>query len=105
MTNDLVIKALKNAYCNQSPDKDKQLIFHSDLGSQYTSNDLKGLCKEFNITQSFSKIGRIESFRSSIKKDEICKTHTVPSKKLIELFLNISNDDITEKGYTPQLIT
>ena len=37
MTNDLVVKALKNAYYSQSPDKDKQLIFHSDLGSQYTS--------------------------------------------------------------------
>ena len=33
MTNDLVVKALKNAYYSQSPDKNKQLIFHSDLGS------------------------------------------------------------------------
>ncbi|WP_353505396.1 IS3 family transposase [Clostridium sp. Marseille-Q2269] len=57
MTNDLVVKALKNAYFSQSPHKNKQLIFHSDLGSQYTSNDLKELCKKFNITQSFSKKG------------------------------------------------
>ena len=77
MTNNLVIKALKNAYYSQSPDKNKQLIFHSDLGSQYTSNDLKKLCKEFNIIQSFSKKGCpydnacIESFHSSIKKEEI----------------------------------
>ncbi len=77
MTNDLVVKSLKNAYCSQSPDKDKQLIFHSDLGSQYTSNDLKELCKNFNITQSFSNKGCpydntcIESFHSSIKKEEI----------------------------------
>lgn len=55
MTNDLVVKALKNAYYSQFPDKNKQLIFHSDLGSQYTSNDLRELCKEFNIIQSFSK--------------------------------------------------
>ena len=74
MTNDLVVKALKNAYYSQSPDKDKQLIFHSDLGSQYTSNDLKDLCKEVNITQSFSKNGCpydntcIESFHSFYKK-------------------------------------
>jgi putative transposase len=34
MTNDLVIKSLKNAYYSQFPDKNKQLIFHSDLGSQ-----------------------------------------------------------------------
>lgn len=43
----------------------------------YISNDLKELCKEFNITQSFSKKGFpydnacIESFHSSIKKEEI----------------------------------
>ncbi|MGU8806692.1 IS3 family transposase [Clostridium perfringens] len=77
MTNDLVVKALKNAYYDQNPDKNKPLIFHSDLGSQYTSNDLKELCKEFNIIQSFSKKGCpydnacIESFHSSIKKEEI----------------------------------
>ena len=77
MTNNLVIKALKNAYYSQNPDKNKPLIFHSDLGSQYTSNDLKELCKEFNIIQSFSKKGCpydnacTESFHSSIKKEEI----------------------------------
>ena len=37
MTNYLVTKALKNAYYSQSPDKNKKLIFHSDLGSQYWS--------------------------------------------------------------------
>ena len=53
MTNDLVVKALKNAYYNQNPNKNKHIIFHTDLGSQYTSNDLKELCKEFNIIQSY----------------------------------------------------
>ncbi|MBU5314983.1 DDE-type integrase/transposase/recombinase [Clostridium bornimense] len=77
MTDDLVIKALKRAYHNQNPHKDNKLIFHSDLGSQYTSNDLKDLCKEFSIVQSFSKKGCpydnacIESFHSSIKKEEV----------------------------------
>ena len=37
MTNDLVVKALKNAYYNQNPNKNKHIIFHTDLGSQYTS--------------------------------------------------------------------
>ena len=43
----------------------------------YTSNDLKEICKKLNITQSFSKKGCpydnacIESFHSSIKKEEI----------------------------------
>ena len=76
MTDDLIIKVLKRAYYNQNPYKDNKLIFHSDLGSQYTSNDLKDLCKEFSIVQSFSKKGCpydnacIESFHSSIKKEE-----------------------------------
>ncbi|WP_394903245.1 DDE-type integrase/transposase/recombinase [Clostridium butyricum] len=38
MTNDLVIKSLRNAYYKQNHDKNKPLIFHTDLGSQYTSN-------------------------------------------------------------------
>ncbi|URZ02338.1 IS3 family transposase ISBce13 [Clostridium felsineum] len=77
MTNELVVKALKKAYSSQNPDRNKKLIFHSDLGSQYTSKDLKELCNEFNIVQSFSKKGCpydnacIESFHSSIKKEEI----------------------------------
>ena len=77
MTNELVKKALSNAYYSQVPDKNKKLIFHTDLGAQYTSNDLKELCKKFNIIQSFSKKGCpydnacIESFHSSIKKEEI----------------------------------
>ncbi len=68
---------MKNAYCSQSPDKDNQLIFHGDLGFQYTSNDLKGLCKKFNITQSFSKKDSlydsacIEYFHPSIKRVNI----------------------------------
>ncbi|MCS4570182.1 DDE-type integrase/transposase/recombinase [Clostridium perfringens] len=37
--------------------KDNKIIFHSDLGSQYTSNDMKNLCNEFNIIQSFSQKG------------------------------------------------
>ena len=77
MTNDLVVRALRNAYYSQAPDNSKQLIFHSDLGSQYTSKDLKELCKDFNITQSFRKKGCpydnacIESFHSSLKKEEV----------------------------------
>lgn len=53
MTDNLVVKALNNAYYSQSP-SDK-LIFHSDLGSQYTSNDMKSLCKKLKITQSFEE--------------------------------------------------
>ncbi|HAT4163707.1 TPA: transposase, partial [Clostridioides difficile] len=50
---------------------------HSDLGSQYTSNDMKNLCNEFNIIQSFSQKGCpydnacIESFHAVLKKEEV----------------------------------
>lgn len=77
MTNELVSIALSNAYYTQYPDKNKDLIFHSDLGSQYTSNELKELCNKFNIKQSFSKKGCpydnacIESFHPVIKKEEV----------------------------------
>ena len=86
MTNDLVVKALKNAYYSQNPNKDKSLILHSDLGSQYTSNYLKELFRKFNILQSFSKKGcpydtaYIESFHSSIRKEKI---YTIFFNKLI----------------------
>ncbi|WP_300376034.1 DDE-type integrase/transposase/recombinase, partial [Clostridium sp.] len=51
MTNDLVMAALKNACYLQGIDKNNKIIFHSDLGSQYTSNYMKNLCNEFNIIQ------------------------------------------------------
>lgn len=78
MTTDLVLTALKNSYASQKPPK--AVIFHSDLGSQYTSNDMKEKCKELNIVQSFSKKGYpydnacIESFHAILKKEEVYRT-------------------------------
>ena len=110
MTNDLVVKALKDAYYNQNPNKNKHIIFHTDLGSKYTSNDLKELCKEFNIIKSFSKKGCpydnacIESFHSSIKKEEIYRnTYRTFEEANIAIFkykeeiANYNLDDSKEK--------
>ena len=75
MTNDLVMEALEKAYSSQNPNK--PVIFHTDLGSQYTSNDMKMLCEKLRIIQSFSKKGYpydntcIESFYASLKKEEV----------------------------------
>lgn len=75
MTTELVIKALENAYISQKPDKD--LIFHSDLGSQYTSLEFINCTKNKRIIQSFSKKGcpydnaSIESFHATLKKEEV----------------------------------
>ena len=53
MTNDLVIEALKKACNNRGSIKDG--IFHSDRGSQYTSNAFEKLLCELNIKHSYSK--------------------------------------------------
>ncbi len=75
MTTELVMKALKNAYDTQKPGKD--LILHTDLGSQYTSDKFKSYVKSLNIQQSFSRKGCpydnacIESFHAILKKEEV----------------------------------
>ncbi len=75
MTDDLTIKAMKNAY--KSRNIEVNAIFHSDQGSQYISNDYEQLLKELNIKHSYSKKGypydnaSMESFNSLIKKERI----------------------------------
>lgn len=67
--------ALKNAYKTQRPDK--ELIFHSDLGSQYTSDDFASLINELKMKHSFSYKSNlydnayIESFHAIVKKEEV----------------------------------
>ena len=53
MTNNLVAKTLKNAYYSQRPNKNKLLIFHTDLGSQYTSNEWKDSIQALSYGQPF----------------------------------------------------
>lgn len=75
MTTDLIIRALDNAVIVQKPDEG--LIFHSDLGSQYTSSDFSNYTSKNKIIQSFSKKGCpydnacIESFHAILKKEEV----------------------------------
>lgn len=53
MTDDLVIDAFNKAMINRKLNKD--CIFHSDIGSQYTSNDFEQLLEELKIKHSYSK--------------------------------------------------
>ncbi|MCG7332637.1 IS3 family transposase [Salinicoccus roseus] len=75
MTTELVIKALNNAYITQQPGDG--IIFHTDLGSQYTSDRFAQEIKTFNMKQSFSFKGSpydnacIESFHAILKKEEV----------------------------------
>jgi len=54
MTTELIIKALNNAH--EAPKPGKDLIFHSDLGTQYTS-------------EAFGDV--IQSFHATLKKEEV----------------------------------
>ena len=75
MTTNLIIRSLDNAHTAQIPDEG--LIFHSDLGSQYTSLEFSKCTQNKGITQSFIKKGCpydnacIELFHAVLKKEEV----------------------------------
>jgi transposase InsO family protein len=57
MTRDIVMDALRMAWFRRQPGKQSGLIFHSDRGSQYASQDFRDLLKEYDITSSMSRRG------------------------------------------------
>ncbi|MBJ8032015.1 IS3 family transposase [Bacillus cereus group sp. N21] len=81
MTTNLVVKALENAYYTQKPPEG--LILHTDLGTQYTSQEFQTLLASYKIKPSFSKKGCpydnacIESFHAILKKEEVYRTKYV----------------------------
>lgn len=78
ITAELAIKAVKNA-CMNIPNT-KGIILHSDLGSQYTSEEFESYLRNLGIEHSFSRKGNpydnacIESFHSILKKEEVYTT-------------------------------
>ncbi|PFE03384.1 IS3 family transposase [Bacillus cereus] len=85
MTTNLVVKALENAYYAQKPPEG--LILHTDLGTQYTSQEFQTILANYKITPSFSKKGCpydnacIESFHATLKKEEVYRTKYVTFKQ------------------------
>jgi len=75
MTSQLVIDSLNNAIMDRKPAAG--LIFHSDRGSQYASNNFRELLKNNNIIQSMSGKGNCydnavaESFFHTLKTELI----------------------------------
>ena len=75
MTAELVISAFNKAKIIR--EKTQGMIFHSDLGSQYTSNEFEKLLVENNVKHSYSKKGypydnaSMESFNAILKKEEV----------------------------------
>lgn len=84
MTTELIIKALENAYYTQKPGEG--LIFHSDLGTQYTSDEFAKAIKKFKMTHSFSYKGSpydnacMESFHAILKKEEVNHVQYIDAK-------------------------
>ncbi|WP_338113337.1 IS3 family transposase [Paenibacillus artemisiicola] len=75
MTTDLVLEALKRAHAAKRPGKD--LLHHSDRGSQYASNEYREYLKKLGIKASMSRRGNcydnacIEAFHSILKRELI----------------------------------
>lgn len=70
----LTINTFKDAFENRG--RPNELSFHSDQGSNYTSNDFRDLLRVLKVNQSFSHAGNpydnacVESFFSSFKREE-----------------------------------
>lgn len=94
MDTDLVLKTLESAVKNRTITGD--LIIHTDLGSQYTSDDYNQRLTELHIRHSYSRMGcpydnaPMESFHASLKKECV---YPVPVLKIMKLplpsFLNM----------------
>lgn len=86
----LVIDTFKKAFALRN--KPENLIFHSDRGSQYTSQNFRKLLDECGVIQSFSAKGYpydnavAESFFKFLKQEEIGR-RTFYNKQQLELSL------------------
>lgn len=75
MTTEIVEKTLDDAVLNRNIGND--LTLHTDLGSQYTSNEYEEKLKELGITHSYSRKGcpydnaGIELFHALVKKEHV----------------------------------
>ena len=79
MTKELVLKAILSMLARHR--LEEGCIFHSDRGSQYTSNAVMGLLKQYGLRQSFSRVGVpgdnawAESFFATMQKELIHRTY------------------------------
>lgn len=91
MTSELVISAFEKAKVTRGVTKG--MIFHSDLGSQYTSNEYEKILLENNVKHSYSKKGypydnaSMESFNAILKKEEVnVNTYTTFKEAKLAIF-------------------
>ena len=91
MTAELVMSAFKKAKIARGVTEG--MIFHSDLGSQYTSNEYENLLGKNNVKHSYSKKGypydnaSMESFNAILKKEEVnVNTYTTFKEAKLAIF-------------------
>lgn len=101
MTTDLVADALTMALWRRG--KPKELLHHSDRGSQYTSEQFQKLLGEHGITSSLSRSGNVwdnaamESFFSTLKIERVKrKTYRTRDQAKADVF------DYIERFYNPK---
>ena len=100
MSRHLVIDSFNMAWVNRG--EPEGLIYHSDRGSQYASNDFRNLLGKCCVSQSMSRAGDCwdnacaESFFASLKKEEVYMSSTYSTRdqakncifEYIEVFYN-----------------
>jgi transposase InsO family protein len=103
LTRDLVITALKQAIWRRRPSSG--LIFHSDRGSQYASNDFKELLNTHNMIQSMSRKGNpydntiMESFFHTLKTELVYNEYYFTREQASQSLF-----DYIETFYNPERI-
>lgn len=114
MRKELCISCFENA-CNRY--NASGMIFHSDRGSQYTSNRFRDSLEKYSAIQSMSCTGRcydnarMESFFATLKKEKLYKIKTEKLSmetvksiifRYIEIYYNRNRIYTSnEKGYPP----
>jgi transposase InsO family protein len=77
ITDDLTLDALKMALRRSPHSSKEKLLFHSDRGSQYASQDFRAKLSSHQITHSMSRKGNcydnavVESFFATLKTEEV----------------------------------
>jgi putative transposase len=101
MTADLVTDALTMALWRRG--KPRELLHHSDRGSQYTSEQCQRLMADYGVTCSLSRSGNVwdnaamESFFSSLKTERTAgKTYRTRDQARADVF------DYIERFYNPR---
>jgi putative transposase len=82
------VKALKRALEKRAIQQSSGLMFHSDRGVQYASEEFRSLLDDYQITQSMSRKGNCwdnavaESFFKTIKTEEIDQYEVIQAESL-----------------------